>query len=72
MSKTFRPFGIDQPLLLPPDLRDWLPEEHLARFILDVVEELDLSPILSVYEKGDRRGQPPYHPKMVVGLLLYA
>ena len=72
MSKTFRPFDIDQPLLLPPDLRDWLPEQHLGRFILDIVDELDLSPILSVYERGDGRGKPPYHPKMMVGLLLYA
>ena len=72
MSKTFRPFDIDQPLLLPPDLRDWLPEEHLARFVLDVVQELDLSEIRDDYEKGDGRGRPPYHPKMMVGLLLYA
>lgn len=47
MSKTFRPFGINQPLLLPPDLRDWLPEEHLARFVLEMVPELDLSSILA-------------------------
>ena len=72
MSKTFRPFDIDQPLLLPPDLRDWLPEEHLARFILGVVPELNLAQILADYEKGDGRGKPPYHPRMMVGLLLYA
>jgi transposase len=72
MSKTFRPFDIDQPLLLPPDIRDWLPEEHLARFVLEVVPELDLSSILADYQKGDGRGRPPYHPRMMVGLLLYA
>ncbi len=72
MSKTFRPFDIDQPLLLPPDLRDWLPEDHLARFLLDVVQELDLSEIRADYERGDGRGRPPYHPRMMVGLLLYA
>jgi transposase len=63
---------MDQRLLLPPDLREWLPEDHLALFISDVVDELDLSAIISVYERGDGRGQPAYHPAMMVKLLLYA
>jgi len=49
MSKRFRTCTLDQPLLLPPSLQDWLPEHHLARFIVDVVDELDLSKILAVY-----------------------
>jgi transposase len=55
--------------LLPPDLRDWLPEGHLARFVAEVVGELDLSAIYNGY--GDNRGQAAYHPQMMVGLLIY-
>lgn len=72
MNKTFRPYDLNQRLLLPPDLREWLPEGHLAQFISDVVDELDLSAIIRSYEDGDGRGQPPYHPAMMVKLLLYA
>lgn len=72
MGKTFRAYNLDQQLLLPPDMRQWLPEGHLALFLLDVVQQLDLSEILEVYESGDGRGQPPYHPVMMVTLLLYA
>jgi transposase len=72
MIKMFRPYSLEQRLLLPPDLRDWLPEGHLALFVSDVVEELDLSAIVAAYEQGDGRGQPPYHPAMMVKLLLYA
>jgi transposase len=50
---------------------DWLPQDHLARFILDVVDELDLSAIVEKYER-EERGYPPHHPKMMVALLLYA
>jgi transposase len=71
MERTYRPYEVNQRLLLPPDLREWLPEGHLALFILDVVNELDLSEIYRVYELGDGRGQPPYHPAMMVALLLY-
>lgn len=70
MSKGFRYYTLDQPLLLPPDLRDWLPEGHLALFISDVVDSLDLSAIINSYK--DRRGRPPYHPALMVKLLLYA
>jgi transposase len=72
MSKTFRPYDLDQRLLLPPDLREWLPEGDLALFISDVVDTLDLSAIVRRYEEGDGRGQPPYHPAMMVKLVLYA
>ena len=61
----------EQRLLLPPDLREWLPEDHLALFVSDVVEQLDLKKILDWYERGDGRGRPPYHPLMMVKLLVY-
>lgn len=71
MEKRYRAYVPDQMYLLPPSLRDWLPENHLAYFVSDVVSELDLSEIYQYYEK-DRRGQPPYHPLMMTGVLLYA
>jgi transposase len=71
MSKTFRPYALNQRLLLPPDLREWLPEDHLALFVSDVVDALDLSAIFQVYEQGDGRGQPPYDPALMVKLLVY-
>jgi transposase len=71
MSKRFRTCTLDQPLLLPPSLQDWLPEQHLARFIVDVVDQLDLSEILEVYARQDGRGLAAYHPVMMVRLLLY-
>lgn len=70
--KTFKPYNPDQLFLLPPALRDWLHEGHLALFISDVVEALDLTPIVATYDEGDGRGQPPYHPAMMVKLLVYA
>jgi transposase len=69
--RTFKPYDLDQPYLLPPDLRSWLSEGHLALFVSDVVDALDLSPILDAYERGDGRGYPPYHPVMMVKLLVY-
>jgi transposase len=71
MAKTFRPYEPAQSFLLPPSPLDWLPESHLARFILDVVAQLDLSAILDTYER-DLRGFPPHNPRMMVALLLYA
>ena len=71
MSKTFRAYDLSQLLLLPPDLRQWLPAEHLALYVSDVVDALDLSAIMSSYEEGDPRGRPPYHPGMMVKLLIY-
>jgi transposase len=70
MSKTFRNWGLDQALLLPPSVNDFVPPAHLSRFVIALVtEELDLSAMLARY-KGER-GQPPYHPAMMVALLLY-
>jgi transposase len=70
MSKCFRDYQPEQALLLPPSLEDWLPEGHLARFLSEVVAELDLRPIYQSYEK-DGRGQAAYEPLMMVKLLLY-
>jgi transposase len=71
MAKTYRLYCPDQLLLLPPSLQDWLSENHLAYFVSDVVDQLDLSKIESHYEKEDR-GQPPYHPRMMTKVLVYA
>jgi transposase len=70
MAKTFRTYLPEQSLLLPPSLREWLPDDHLSYFVSDVVDQLDLSAIESVYEEEDR-GQPPYHPRMMTKILLY-
>ena len=70
MTKSYRPYDPDQQLLLPATLRQWLPEDHLAYFISDVVDELDLSEITERYER-ESRGGPPYHPRMMVKVLLY-
>ena len=70
MGKTYRAYLPEQDLLLPPSLRDWLTEDHLAYFVSDVVEQLDLSAIESVYE-AEERGEPPYHPRMMTKILIY-
>jgi transposase len=70
MAKTYRSYVPEQDLLLPPSLREWLPDDHLVYFVSDVVDQLNLSAIESVYE-GDDRGQPPYHPRMMTKILLY-
>ena len=70
MAKTYRPYLPEQDLLLPPSLRDWLPESHLAYFVSDVVDQLDLSEIESYYEQ-EERGYPPYHPRMMTKILVY-
>jgi len=71
MAKQYRPYEPDQRLLLPPNLDEWLPEKHMARFVRDVVGELDLGQITRYYEREDR-GFPPYHPRMMTQVLLYA
>jgi transposase len=71
MGKSFRSDDLNQSLLLPPSLHDWLPENHLARFLVDVVEALDLSAIHASYDAGDGRGQSAYAPAMMVRVLLY-
>jgi transposase len=72
MSKRFRNCDLDQAYLLSPSLQDWLPEGHLARFVADLVETLDLSAIYAKYEEGDGRGLAAYDPRMMVRLLIYA
>ena len=70
MSKTFRSWDVDQGWLLPPSVHEFVPEGHLAHFVRDTVREaLDLSAILARYE--EERGYPPYHPGMMVAVLLY-
>jgi transposase len=71
MSKQFRTCSLEQPFLLPPSLQDWLPENHLARFVAEVVQQLDLSDIYDCYERKDGRGLAAYHPEMLTRLLLY-
>jgi len=72
MARTFIAFDLTQPFLLPPDIRDWLPERHLARFILDLVDTLDLSDLMRSYIHNTDAGRSGYHPKMLLGLVLYA
>jgi transposase len=70
MSKTFRSWDVDQGWLLPPSVHEFVPAGHLAHFVRDTVREaLDLSAIYGTYQED--RGQPPYHPGMMVALLLY-
>jgi transposase len=69
MAKSFRPYEPEQLLLMPPSLADWVPEDHLARFVSDVVDTLDLTAIEDTYT--EERGYPPYHPRMMVKVLLY-
>jgi transposase len=71
MSKTFRPWKIDEPLLLPPTVQDFVGADHLARFVLSLVREaVDLARITGTY--GSERGQPPFDPIMMTALLLYS
>ena len=71
MSKTFRPWDVEQRWLLPPSVHELVPAGHVAHFVRDTVrEQRDLGAIFSAYDK--ERGYPPYHPTMMVALLLYA
>jgi len=71
VAGNFLPCDRDQELLLPPSLREWLPEDHLAWFVLDAVDELDLSAFYGAYRE-DGWGRAAFDPQMMVGLLLYA
>lgn len=71
MSKIFRPYEPDQVFLMPASMREWLPSNHMAYFISDVVDQIDLSEIMERYTH-EERGYPPYHPCMMVKVLLYA
>src|SRR6202162_2414703 len=70
MAKTYRCYLPEQDLLLPPSLRDWLPENHLAYFVSDLIDQVDLSAIEAYYER-EERGYPPYHPRMMTKILVY-
>jgi transposase len=71
MSKTFRPWKIDEPLFLPPRVQDFVAEDHLSRFVLSLVrDDIDLTAITGRY--GSERGQPPFDPVMMTALLLYS
>jgi transposase len=69
--KRFKPYHPNQLLLLPPDMKDWLPDDDLVYFIMEMLDQLDLSAIYDSYD-GTKGGQPAFDPKMMVGLLLYA
>src|SRR5260221_11959854 len=70
MAKTYKSYLPEQDLLLPPSLREWLPENHLVYCVSAVVDQLDVSAIEGLYEEEDR-GQPPYHPRMMTKILVY-
>src|SRR5579862_4495272 len=71
MSKTFRPWKIDEPLLLPATVEEFVTKDHLAHFVLNLIrDEIDLREITCSY--GGERGQPPFDPVMMTALLLYS
>jgi transposase len=70
MAYNFLRAERDQPFLLPPDLRDWVPQDHLAWFVLDVIDQLDLQPFYLAH-RDDGHGHPAYDPKLLLGVLLY-
>ena len=65
---NFRPIDRATPFLLPPSVEDWLPKDHLARFVVDIVDQLDLSELTRQYRGG---GSAAYHPTVMLGLLIY-
>ena len=68
-TKTFRPYDQDTLLLMPPSVRDWVAPDSLPAFISDLVDDLDLAPFLAAHDEP--RGMPPYHPAMMLKVLLY-
>jgi transposase len=72
MARRFVDYNPDESFILPPDMRDWLPKDHLAMVVSDVVDLLNLRAIMADYEGKDDRGKPPFHPAMMVKLLVYA
>lgn len=71
MGKHFRAYNVDQQLLLPPDLRKWLPEKHLSFYVSDLIESFDLTEILKSYEVNSLRGFPPFDPRLLLKVLVY-
>ena len=71
MSDNFRPFNRDQLSLMPPTITDWLPKDHLAWFIIEVVESMDMTPFYLKY-RSNGQGSAAWHPKVMLALILYA
>jgi transposase len=71
MNYNFRSYNPNQPYLLPPSLDDWLLQDHLARFISETVDQMDLSALITAY-RANGQGSAAYHPAMMVKVLLYA
>jgi transposase len=71
MLKKYRPWNPDQTYLFPPSAREWLPKNHLAFFLLDIMDEFDLEKIEEAIQEKDPRGERPYDPRMMVALLVY-
>lgn len=71
MARKFREWTPDQNYLFPPSTQDWLPQNHLVYFLREVSQQVDISPILDDYE-SEKGGQPPFHPRMMLVLMLYA
>ena len=71
VARDFLPYDLDQQYLLPPSLKEWLPQDHLVFFVCDVVDSLDLSAIMREYQKDELRGRPGYDPAMLAKLLIY-
>ena len=69
MAEDFRALDRDTPMLLPASIQEWLPEQHMARFVVEIVEQLELGEITSQY--GGSGGKQAYHPAMLVALLFY-
>jgi transposase len=69
--KSYRPYAPTQPYLLPPSPSEWLPEQHLVYFVLDLVADLDLGEIERALQTKDHRGERPYSPRLMTALLLY-
>ena len=70
MKKRFRTYEPGQLMLLPPSIDDWLPEKHLARFLSETIDMMDIAVIQAPYER-ELRGYPPYHPRMMLNVLIY-
>lgn len=70
--KQYRPWKLDQQLLFPPALRDWLPEDHLVYRFIEAVGVLDIGAITSQIQAKDPRGNRPYHPRMMLALVVFA
>jgi transposase len=68
MAVEFIPIDRDTPYIFPPSVQDYLPDDHLARFVVDIVEQLDLSHLSAVYSG---RGSKPFHSALLVALLMF-